>query len=143
MGAKFSEWFIGIVFAIVGAGLIIGGRFIIISTAEFKETAEQTTATVVSVSKDIDSDGDISYRVYLTYNVNGEMYDGSYSTSYYVSEGSTETIYYDRNNPASMKTTTSSSGGIIMAVSGILFCTFGLGMIFNKLNKIGEKKEIL
>lgn len=143
MGAKFSEWLIGIVFALVGAGVIIGGIFTASSTAKFKETAVQTTATVVSVSKHTDSDGDTSYRVYLTYNVDGEMYNGSYSTSSYVTEGSTKTVYYDRNNPASMKTTTSSSGGIIMTVFGIPFCAIGLGMIFHKLNKASGKKQML
>lgn len=47
MGAKFSERLIGIVIALVGTGIIIGGIFTAISTAKFKETAVQTTATVV------------------------------------------------------------------------------------------------
>jgi len=143
MGAKFSEWLIGIVFALVGAGVIIGGIFTVISTVKFKETAVQTTATIVSVSKSTDSDGDTSYKIYLTYNVDGEMYNGSYSTSSYVAEGSTKTIYYDGNNPARMKTTTSPIGGTITVVMGIPFCAVGLGMIFHKRNKARGKKKML
>lgn len=143
MVAKFVEWFMAIVFALVGAGLIIGGIFTIVSTVKFKETAVQTTATVVNVDKHKDPDGDTSYRVYLTYNANGKTYNGSYSTSYYVTEGSTETIYYDRNNPDSMKTTISTSAGIIMSVVGMPFGAFGIGMIFYKLNKACGKKRML
>lgn len=143
METKFSEWIMGIVFALVGAGFIIGGIFATSSIAKFKETAVQTTATVVSVSQHTDSDGDTSYIVYLTYNVDGEMYNGSYSTSSYVTEGSTETVYYDRNNPASMKTTSSLGVGITMTLFGIPFCAIGLGIIFHKLNKASGKKKML
>ena len=144
MRIKFSKRLIWIVFALFGAGSIIGGIFTSISTAKFKESAVQTTATVVSVSKQhINSSRGHStkYRIYLTYNVDGEMYNGSYLTSYYLTEGSIKTIYYDRNNPAIMKTTTSSSDGIIMTVSGIPFCVIGLGMIFHKFNKSGRKRK--
>lgn len=144
MRVKFSKCCIEIIFALLGAGVIIGGIFNFISTAKFKETAVQTTATVVSVSKQYvrsSSGNTTKYKIYLTYNVDGEMYKGSYVTSYYLTEGSTKTIYYDRNNPARMKTTTSYSDSIIMTVSGIPFLAFGLGMIFHKLNKAGRKRK--
>lgn len=143
MGAKFSEWLIGIVFAIFGAGIIIGGIFTTISTAKFKETAVQTTATVVSVSRHTDSDGDTTYKVYVTYSVDGEMYNGSYSTSSYITEGSMKTVYYDKNNPASIKATISSSDGIMTIACGIPFFAIGFGMIFHKLNKASGKKKML
>lgn len=143
MGAKFTEWLIAIVFSIVGAGIIIGGIFIAISSLKFKETALETTAEVISVSKHTDSDGDTSYTVYVSYNVGGQMYNNSYSTSSYISEGRNIRVYYDKNNPSKMRTTTSSAGGIMMSVFGIPFCAIGLGLLFNKLNKMSGKKTLL
>ncbi len=84
MRAKSTEWFVGIIFAIFGIGLIIGGIFSSIYNAKFKDTALPTTAEVISVSKHTDSDGDTSYTVYVSYNVNGTMYNGSYNTSSYL-----------------------------------------------------------
>lgn len=51
MKGKFSEWFIGVTFALVGAMLIVIGISNSISTSDFKERAEQTTATVTRVNE--------------------------------------------------------------------------------------------
>lgn len=143
MGAKFTEWLLATIFALVGAGLIIGGIFSAVSSSKFKDTALETTAQVISVSKHTDSDGDTSYTVYVSYTVDGTMYNGSYSTSSYVPEGSKKTIYYDRNNPSKMRSSTSSSSGIIMSVFGIPFCAVGVGLLISKINKIGSKKRAI
>lgn len=143
MGAKFTEWLLAIIFSVVGAGIIIGGIFSAVSTSKFKGTAVETTATVISVSKHTDSDGDTSYTVYVSYTVDGTMYNNNYSTSSYISEGSRVKVYYDKNNPSIMKTTTSSFGGIIMSIFGIPFCAVGLALLFNKINKMGGKKKLI
>ncbi len=44
----------------------------------------------------------------------------------YVPEDSKKTIYYDRNNPSKMRSSTSSSGGIIMSAFGLPFCAVEL-----------------
>lgn len=143
MGDKVTEWLLATVFALVGVGLIIGGVFSVISSSKFKNTAIETTAEVISVSKHTDTDGDTSYTVYVSYIVDGTMYNGSYSTSSYVPEGSNQTIYYDRNNPNKMKFSLSSSGGIIMSVFGIPFCAVGVGLLIIKINKIRSKKRAI
>lgn len=96
MGANISDWIAGIVFAIVGALMIIGG-----------------------------------------------VYNDIYSTSSYVTEGSTKTVYYDRNNSTIINSASFSRDSIIMSVFGIPFCAIGLGTIFHKLNKASEKKKLL
>lgn len=143
MGAKFTEWLIAIIFSIVGAGLIIGGIFFAVSTANFKTNALETTAKVISVSKHTDSDGNTSYTVYVSYTVDGTMYNNNYSTSSYISEGSTIKVYYDKTNPSNMKTTTSSSVGIFMTLFGVVFGGIGFGLLFNKINKISGKKKLM
>lgn len=130
-------------FALVGAMLIVIGISNAISTSNFKERAEQTTATVTRVNEHTDTDGSITYYVYLTYRVNGKTYNSSYSTTSYVTEGTTQTIYYDRNNPSSMKTTTVPVNGAMMAASGIVFGGIGIGMIFYKFHKADEKDRLL
>lgn len=143
MGAKFTEWFLAIIFTLVGAGIIVGGIFSANSSSKFKETAVETTAEVISVNTYTDSDGDIRYTVYVSYTVDGIKYNGSYSTSSYVPEGSKKIIYYDRNNPSKMRTSTSSSGGIMMFAFGILFGAVGVGLLISKINKIGSKKRAM
>ncbi len=78
MGAKFTEWLLAIIFALVGAGLIIWGIFSVVSSSKFKDTALETTAEVISVSKHTDSDGDTNYTIYVSYTIDGTMYNGSY-----------------------------------------------------------------
>lgn len=69
------------------------------------------------------------------------MYNDSYLTFSYVSESSTKTIYYDKNNPAIMKITISPSCGILLAIFGITSGAIGLVMIFYKPSKVGRKRK--
>ncbi len=143
MKAKFTEWSIAIVFSIVGVGLIVVGIYFAISIAKFKDNAIETTARVMSVSRHTDSDGDTSYTVYVTYNVSGKTYNNSYSTSSYINEGDSVKVYYDKNDPRNMRTTTSSIASIIMTVCGIIFGIIGLSMLFYKINKEKRKATLL
>ena len=143
MGGKFSEWLISIVFSIVGVIFIVVGIIALKSTSDFKKTAVETTAEVISVSKQTDSDGDTSYTVYVTYNVNGQIYDNHYSTSTFIREGSTVKVYYDKNNPSKMRSTTSSIFGIVGTVVGTVFAAIGFGILFGKYKSKNKKKDLL
>lgn len=143
MRGKITEWIVASIFAIVGLVMIVLGIFLTIETSEFRKTAIETTAEVISVGRDTDTDGDIHYNVYVSYNVGNEVYESSYSTSSYTREGSSITVYYDPENPTDMRTSTSNLFGIIMSVMGIVFSVIGLGLLFNKLNKNATKKKLL
>ena len=51
------------------------------------------------------------------------MYDDSYSTSTYTAEGSTVTIYYDKNNPV-VKVILLVLGGIIVVGAAYYIMTY-------------------
>ncbi len=131
MKEKREKWHISIVFMLFGVFFIILGISNIISMAKFEENAVQTTATVMSVIEDSDVDS-LHYDVYVKYKVNGEMYEGNYSTGSRVTKGSIETIYYDATNPTSIKTKISYRNGIIAILVGLLFGASGIVTIFNK-----------
>lgn len=143
MKIKVTEWFATIFCVLVGIGIITGGMFWVNSTAKFRENAVQTIATVTSVSERLDSDGEDYYAVYVTYNVDGKEYNGCYSTHYYVSKGSTETIYYDENDPGNMKTSISYASGVMMIVFGIIFAGVGLTLIYSKISGANKKKKLI
>jgi len=116
--------------------------YISISTTIFKKSALKTTATVIDVESYTNSEGDTRYKVYLAYDIGGKKYESTYSTSFNPTIGSTETIYYDKNNPAKMKTSISISDGIMAALIGIPIFIINLLKIFYKLKKESERKRL-
>ena len=143
MGAKVTEWILGIIFLVGGIAVVIGGIFLYNSNTKFKEVAIPTTATVVSVSKHTDTDDDTTYTIYVKYFINEKEYHGNYSTSSYVFEGDTVNIYYDKNNPYKIKNSISNVGPIIMTVMGIICGGVGFGIVINKILKITKKSSLL
>ena len=92
------------IFLIIGAGLIIGGFFLVRSTLIFTKTAIEAPAEITRLEKYIDSDGDTAYDVYVKYTVNGKEYEAElpyYSSGMY--KGKKITILYDSGNPGKIK----------------------------------------
>lgn len=134
---KAEALFIG-VFTGVGIFFVIISIFLTIGNIKFKEVAVETTAEVTNVTK-----YDDKYKVEVSYRVDNEMFDGKYSTSSRVKEGDRVSIYYDKNNPIIMQTTTSNFLGIIFGAVGVISAFVGLGFLFYKVNKILSKKHLL
>ena len=67
---SFKEKLVFFIFALVGAGLIVGGAFFISSNNKFKETAVQTQAEIIHIDTDYDSDGETSHTVYVEFEDN-------------------------------------------------------------------------
>ena len=143
MGEKFIQRLIGIIFSVVGAVILMAGIFNLISYQKFKKVAVETTGEIVSVSRHVDYDDDVSYRVYISYNVNGKKYEGNYSSSSYVEKGTSLKVYYDKNNPSDVRPTISSGIGVVMCAFGGIICAVGLGMVFHMINNNRNKKSLL
>ena len=90
------------VFIIIFALIFIGvGVYLSIREAGFVKGGTKTQATIVDIETYRDSDGDLNHRVYVTYTVDGILYNGrldTYTSSMRV--GNTVPIYYMTDNPS-------------------------------------------
>ena len=123
------------IFIIVGIGLIIFGIFREIDLSKFKKNSENTTATVVDVSVNYNSEGNDSYKVYVTYDVDGKTYKNSYDSSHRPTEGSTIKIYYDKDNPEKMRKSIAFSSEFGFFIIGAIFAGIGTFALIKELQK--------
>lgn len=87
-----------IIFALIFIGV---GIFWSVRETKFVKGGVKTQATIVDIETYHDSDGDLNHRVYVTYTVDGILYDGmldTYTSSMRV--GNTVPIYYMTDNPS-------------------------------------------
>ena len=143
MKEKRIEWILYVSFIVVGIIAIIIGIIIGMSLSKFKNVAVATTATVYNVDKSTDSDGETNYTIHVSYLVDGEEYDGKYSSSIFVKEGSNVTIYYDKNNPGKIRTTKSILPAIFVCAFGSIFSTIGIALIGIKALKKNKKDRLI
>lgn len=138
------EKLVFIIFAIVGAGLIMGGAFAISSNLKFKETAIKTQATIMDIDTHRDSDGDTSHTVYVEFEVDNNTYDGTlgyYSSGMYI--GGKTDIYYDPLNPNNFRSSSNDFLGIILIGMGLIFFFIGAGSIFNAIAKKNKNNRLM
>lgn len=141
---NFKEKLVFLIFALVGAGLIVGGAFFISSNNKFKETAVQTQAEIIDIDRHYDSDGETSYTVYVEFEVDGKKYEGPlgyYSSGMYV--GDKTDIYYNPLNPNDFRSTTTGVAGILLIGMGIVFFFIGGGNIISSISKSNINKKLL
>jgi len=138
-----------LIFAIVGAGFIIGGIAAAVSAADFRKTAEQAAAVVTNIHTETyrnrDGKTKTSHTVYVEFFVNGERYVGT--LDYYsegMAAGKTVNIYYNPNNPGDFR---SSGGGslhsIFLFVFGLSFFLIGFVNLYKQLARSLLKKRLL
>ena len=87
-----------IIFALI---FIVVGVYLSVRKLEFVNGGTKTQATIVDIETYHNSDGDLNHRVYVTYDVDGIIYDGmldTYTSSMRV--GNTVPIYYMTDNPS-------------------------------------------
>lgn len=118
-----------VVFTLVGGGMLVGGWIFLQHTLRFHKTAVEITATIRSIERYTDSDGDVHHRVYIDYDFNGVHYGdarlGEYNSSMY--EGKQLSLLVDPNDPLNVQG--KSSGyvvAIILLVMGVVFTAIGL-----------------
>lgn len=144
MGSKFTEWFGSILFAIVGAIFIVAGLNIFISSIEFKKVAVEGTAIITNIQEYRDSDGDISYKVFVKYTVDGTEYNKQLNVySIDMTVGKEIVIYYNPASPTVIQTSGQDSIGLIFAGIGLLTFVIGSIMMIIKIKRITNKKRLL
>jgi uncharacterized membrane protein len=106
------------IFMVVGIIMAVVFTVILVRDIQFKQTAQQTTATITSIETYRDSDGDTSHEVYINYEVNGRQYSNIRLSTYIAGmhEGQEITIYYDSDNPTRI-----SLGGVGSTVAMAAF----------------------
>jgi hypothetical protein len=125
-------------FAIIGLFLLIGCIVFSITTKQFIDKAIVATGTVVSMEMSTSGSGPDTYRPVVTFQtVNSETIQftsssGSSPASYRVGQG--VEVIYDPESPDNAKIKSFQSlwlGSMIFGVLGIMFSSFGFGMILH------------
>lgn len=135
-------YFVFGMFMVVGLLFFMLGIYIMISQNISKENRVYTTAIIERIDRHTDSDGDTHYDVFISYDVDGKIYQrelNSYMSGYY--EGKKIEVYYDKNNPSTVKTESSIIGMLIFAGLGLVIFVIGFigllrGFIKKRKNKI-------
>ncbi|MBR1854737.1 MAG: hypothetical protein IJ794_16595 [Lachnospiraceae bacterium] len=133
-----------VLFPLIGLGLMVGGWFFLMNTQRFHKTAVEITATISSIERYTDSDGDVHHRVYIDYDFDGVHYGdvrlGEYSSSMY--EGKQLTLLADPADPLNVQGKNSGYVvSIVLLVMGLVFAAIGLvPAILSVLNKNKGKK---
>lgn len=142
---NFTFIFFGI-FALIGIGLLCGGIAWLANGIEFKQTAIEVTAEVVHIESYRDSDGDRSYRPYVTYSVNGETYTDiplhQYSGDMYVGQEVTLLCNPDHPEQTMITWAVYLGAGILMGI-GAIFALIGILPIVLTVTKNLKQKKIL
>ena len=93
------ENLIWIIFAIIGAILVVIGFILFGSVFNYNNKIE-TTGIITEIWSSRDSDNNRNHKVYVSYVAEGNEYESTlngYSSSFY--EGKEIEIYYDKDNP--------------------------------------------
>lgn len=117
------------VFAILGLFSLIMGVSKLVSGGVSKANTEQITAEITTISKQTDSEGEISYFVFVDYKYDGVEYEdvrlGVYTAT--MSEGKLIDILVNPNDPTDIKLTTQDTvdalAGLFM---GVIFTLVGI-----------------
>lgn len=139
-----TEWIIGIVFAIIGIGVLVFGIYLHIENTEFMKTAIKTEAVIDSVTSHLDSDNERVYEVYVSYNVDEKIYGGVLGTWHSgMYEGQMVDIYYSPINPANFKNSSSSYVGLIVCAFGGVFALAGTGLTIHLIKRKRMYKNLM
>ena len=130
----------GIIFGLIGVGMLIGGYYTWSSTNAFLQTATKAQGEVVNVVRErsSDSDGRTSYSYYpeikFRTSTNEEVIfkssSGSNPPSYRT--GESVEVLYDPQNPPNASINSFMSlwlGTIILSVIGLVFAAIGFGVL--------------
>ena len=133
------------IFLTVGIGLLAGGVFWLVNALNFKATAEKITGEITRIESYLDSDGDMSHSVFVTYHYGGKLYEdvgiSSYSSSMY--EGKEITLYCDPERPGKIRESSMYFFGPIMLIGmGAIFACVGGGTMIVPLRTSARNKKL-
>lgn len=127
------------IFAIIGTIFIVIGIFVSFQVLKKGDKIE-TMGVITQISSYRQTNGDRGHEVYVSYMVNGEEYESklnSYSSSFY--EGKEIDIYYHKNNPHEIGSSSLDFLVLLFPGIGFIFAIIGGIGLFVKMNK---KKKI-
>lgn len=134
----------GWIFSVLGIITIAIGIYLFYSENEFRKTNIKKEATITSIRQSIDSNGDVTYHVYIEFWVDGNYYEGrlnTYSSDMYV--GAQQTIYYDPENPNNFRAEISSWIYLLLLFMGVIFFFIGSLFFFFLLHNKKRKQKVL
>ena len=135
-----SENLLWIIFTIMGAVFILIGLTIVGNVFDYGNK-ENTVGIITEISTYRGTNDDKNYKVYVSYNVDGRMYESElngYSSDFY--EGKEINIYYDKNNPNKIGMKSLDLLLLMFPGFGIIFFTIGVtGFLIKSRNKKLEK----
>ncbi len=141
---------VGVVFLLIGVGVLVGDFFVVKSTMSFLSNSEKVEGSVIDIVKSRSSDGDYMYRPEISFvDTTGQTITFTLSISssmptYQV--GEKVSVLYDKNNSQSAKINTFFQlwfGPIIMTVLGVIFFLVGLLVLIKQKRKTELKNELL
>lgn len=94
----------GMVFMLVGIGMLLGGGFTVVRDRNFVAQADMVQAEITKITEYADSDGDVSHTVYVQYEYNGQFFSSrlsEYSSSMYV--GKSIELYINPQAPSEVR----------------------------------------
>ena len=131
-----------IIFAIMGAIFVIIGLIACKNVYNYENKVD-TVGTIAEISAYLNSDNEKKYKVYVSYNVEGEKYESilnGYSDSFY--EGKEIKIYYDKDDPSKIGMKSMDLLILIFPGIGLIFFIIGGTGIFAKINKKKLEKNL-
>lgn len=131
---------ISIFIIIFGIAIIIGGIYNKYNIDSMKDNAVETEAIVTDVyhNSKVSMDREerrkkSDYTVYISYTVDGQKYDTTYTSNSHIDIGSSVTIYYDKTNPNHITTTLETNSSIGMSLIGVIIVIIGIVLLIKKV----------
>ena len=128
------------IFLIVGVVLIVVGIVSQISTSKFLKKGIKSDAKITNIITSSDADGDLNYDVYVSFVVDGKVYEGrlsEYSSKMYI--GGSTTIYYNPDNPNNFIGSGRKLLGYIFITLGLVFTSIAIFIMYRFAKKNREK----
>lgn len=135
-----------LIFAVAGIGMIIGSFTMLKMEKSITDGAVEITAHITDIQSHRDSDGDMDYDVFVSYEYDGVMYEdrkiNSYSSNMYI--GEELTLLYNPLHPAWLTVKGSERIGFyIMFSMGTVFFLVGISCPIYWLIARAKTKRIL
>ena len=141
---------IGVIFFIIGAGLLVGDFYMIKSTTTFLSDSDKAEGVVVNLVSSRSSNGNTMYSPEVSFtdasNKNITFTSSISSSAPGYTVGEKVAVLYDKNNSQSAKINTFFQlwfGVMIMSILGAVFFLIGLLTVLSIIRKSGLKKDLL
>lgn len=139
-----AEIIVGVIFVLIGLGLVAGSIICVVSGSRFKKNAREVTAVITDIESYRDSDGDLRHETSIRYTVDGEEYEttlGEYSSSWHI--GDDLSLYVNPANPHDVRSGfgTSFTFWILLGM-GLIFAVMGSILMWSRISRNLKAKKV-